>query len=37
MFRYHRGQPIYVEGKDFKYAAVISAVSNDVVSIRFLT
>lgn len=31
---YHRGQPVYVEGKDVsKFAGTVSAIGNDVVSI----
>lgn len=31
---FHRGQPVYVEGKELvKFAAIISSISNDVVSV----
>lgn len=34
---YHRGQPVYIEGKDIaKFAATISAIGNEVVSISIL-
>lgn len=33
---YHRGQPVYIEGKDIaKFAATISAIGNEVVSISY--
>lgn len=32
---YHRGQPVYVEGKDMnKFAGTVSAIGSDVVSVR---
>lgn len=34
---YHRGQPVYIEGKDIaKFAATISAIGNEVVSSIFV-
>jgi Sin3 histone deacetylase corepressor complex component SDS3 len=34
-FRYHRGQPVYVEGKDLpRFPAIISAIGTEAVSVR---
>lgn len=32
---FHRGQPVYIEGKDIiKFAATISAIGNEIVSLN---
>jgi len=37
MYRYHRGQPVFVEGRQMaKFPAVISAIGNETVSLNFM-
>jgi len=37
MYRYHRGQPVFVEGRQMaKFPAVISAIGNETVSLHFM-